>query len=88
MPANLRPEVEIFRAGPQRFVLLDSRTGESFEFGSMERLILQCLEGAASLDEIRERYRRRHGDSIAEPQLRAFVAQMQARGLKIGRAHV
>ena len=61
-------------------VVKDPRTGEYFNLGQEESFLLDCLDGDATIDGVKEKYRQRFGTEITEDDLRSFVELAQSLG--------
>jgi hypothetical protein len=78
---RLRPELEIIRLAPDRFMVVDPATRKHFEFGPDERYLLYLLGRAESPEEILERYRERFGKTVSHQQLLGFLENLRRLGL-------
>ena len=73
---RLDPAAEIVRKGPNEFVLHGGHGAEVFALTLRERQILQLLETARSLDEVRADFQNRYGQVLDVTLLQAFVDQL------------
>lgn len=78
---HLRPGVQILRAGPRSFLVVNSHTGAQLSCGAEERYLLHLLEHCDSLDAVREAFGKRFGPGLAERPLREFVEQLRQLGV-------
>src|SRR5687767_8944737 len=61
-------------------VVKDLRSGEYFNLGQEESFLLDCLDGAVTVEGVRAKYLNRFGSEISEDDLRSFVELAQSLG--------
>lgn len=83
MRPRLRPQIEIVRTAPDRFLARDQESGDYLELGAEERFLLACCNGERALSEIARLYQARFGREIAPRYLREFVEQLLQRRLVV-----
>ncbi|PMS14518.1 hypothetical protein C0Z18_31260 [Trinickia dabaoshanensis] len=66
---------------PERFVLRDRDTEESFVLGKRELLVARMFDGMCSIDRIVERLRDEHGVRASEATVKQFEERMVALGI-------
>jgi membrane fusion protein YbhG len=83
---RLRPGVQILRAGPREFLVLNPGTGAQLTCAAEERYLIHLLERCESLDSVRDAFERRFGAGLAERALQEFVEQLRTLDLVVEQA--
>jgi len=81
MRPRLRPQIEIVRTAPDRFLARNQDSGDYLEIGADERFLLTCCNGERALSDIAALFQARFGREITPRYLREFVEQLLQRQL-------
>ena len=77
-----RPDLATWRAGPNgRYLVRNRRTGESFELGEEEHLLLSLLDGLHGGGEICTAFAHEFGQPLSPAELDEFAVLATERGL-------